>query len=1830
MKNNMKIKWKRFIAGALVLVMFLGLIQLPETEVQAAATNVTLSTGSALGPSDSNGRYNIFLGVSGADISSFSSDAAGNTVYLDGKPLTGGSKAVEYHLVSNELLLCVYYNVIEAGATTAAEIGTHSLVIPAGTVIGSGDTCYITQNDMGYYIDGTTIQQKQVVEFQTTATNVSQDFATRYQMWFSAPTGVLATGATEGTISATVDGNSATATWAVSGDNLLFLLSYSQVEAGATTASSIGSHTVTIPSGTVLSSGFMVKDTLTYTINGTTATPVDNATDMRVQQTCVSSNNTLAAGIYITTDALDGLAYDDGWNIAYTPTGCDGNFTLKKLTETMYFLDIGGAASAGQIVTFSGYVDMLGYRVEYAEASYQYTNGAWISYSEFDYTDVAITAISGTPTITGSNWFAYFTVDTTLPGDYTWDAGGTYTVNASVNGTDTALTVKKSDAQQLFMEIPTSLLAEDAQATVTIKEGKYNNSLFDFGINLTSDFTFYTDGANWGTTEYTNVTVTGFQQAPSYSGKWVLYLNLSDAINGGAWDEGGAFTVNLSVNGVSGTTTVKKADSKVLYLSIPAELLGENEDAVITIKAGKYKKSAEDCGFNLTKDFVAYASKYGWSTSDMILSSNVITPTLVHDDRGDTASAFYVETNFDDGVTVGDWAVQYDFVTSGTLTTDGQTWFKSEIGGVWDEDGNHVDATLYFKKLESKLYYAGTSVQAQTAGESYIVGGVLYDEEHNQLIDYARMKLTWNGSGWTQESIPLADAGLDADVNSDSEVDSRDLVRLKRHQDNELVSINEAREDINYDGNKNAYDVSSLRKVLLGMLYYRGDSAQPDVPYGTLIIDESKAIDKVAYSCPEIGTWAGTRYQSEFTPYSDEKIDEIFQEYKAAGFTMLNSEYVAELTDQAVASSYNDALRAYLNGAARNGLGVIVKSLYLEAILRADDLETTYPSWKTVMDQYVDYLSDYSAFRGFMMSDELGTTYTSNYQTIAGYLHETYPELVLFSSECPNYATGYTEEETYKAYADSFGVASGYFTYDNYALRLEHVTGDNIDDKNYYVEENWYTNLKWAAENSLDENGNQKYIPGITIQAFSMVAGESFEGFDFDYFATVTKDFYCYAPTEPKDIGFQVYTSLAWGMQSINYFCYEDHFDASQGIEDEMQVNSAVKSAVTSVNAEIKGLESVYKGFTWKQTLDSNDFTNGQTTSTGNERLASATVSGARTFIGCMKNIDGFDGYMIANAEGPRTSTEATVTLTFNNATSAIAYVDGEETPVELTNGACTFTVGVGEGVFVIPIRQEKAEDFVDFTVEVAEDEEPVVLQISDTQIIDASQDSADRLNDIQDAYYTKARIAEHCYDYLDELIGNTNPDLILVTGDLVYGDFDDDGSVFKGFVEYMESKKIPWAPVFGNHEAETTVTNGTASGIDVYCDWLEEATATGYCLFKQGNLTGNGNYTVGIKQGDEITRVFFMLDSNGSSTASAESLANKQTTESVGFGSDQIKWYTETAKEIISVSEETRFSFVFHIQLAAFADAYAKYGFTNSDTLNNPINIDLLDNQEAGDFGYLGRDLKSAWDTNYIVYNGLKELGVDSIFVGHEHCNSASVVYDGIRFQYGQKSSTCDRANYIDSTGEVIGAECREDLTPLVGGTVIPLTTDGSLGTPYIYMCGFENGVVDWDSYKEEDNSIAGLQFDGKNAGTNLYTTESTSTINVTADAIDGYNAWKVECASQSKVYVQTSLLEGKSTFSFSAYVPSTSTNTMQLTDYPIFAIRVKTSANSRPEFGNCIDGHICYSTTTSDATRLVTPGTWQTFTVDLTELDTSDCTEFAFYVGTGNTIYIKDVVIE
>ncbi len=528
-----------------------------------------------------------------------------------------------------------------------------------------------------------------------------------------------------------------------------------------------------------------------------------------------------------------------------------------------------------------------------------------------------------------------------------------------------------------------------------------------------------------------------------------------------------------------------------------------------------------------------------------------------------------------------------------------------------------------------------------------------------------------------------------------------------------------------------------------------------------------------------------------------------------------------------------------------------------------------------------------------------------------------------------------------------------------------------------------------------------------------------------------------------------------------------------------------------------------------------------------------------------------------------------------------------------------------------------------DFVVEVPAGRDPVVLQLSDTQIIDAGQTRPGR-DGVDRNLWATDKMDERCFNYLEEVITATNPDFIIITGDVIYGEFDDNGTVLTTFINFMDSFQIPWSPVFGNHD------NESAKGVDWQCAQFE---ASEYCYFEQNDVSGNGNYSVGIAQDGELLRVFYMMDTNACGNATAEDKASgKVLYNYVGFKQDQIDWYTSQIETLKKYAPDVKISFAYHIQQQVFADAYAKYGFNQAEKYQD-INLDTMEGVAEGDFGYIGRQMKGPWDTDKKVYNAMKTLGVDSIFVGHEHCNNVSVMYEGIRFTYGLKSGEYDRFNFLNADGTVgggYGYEMPKTSTPLVGGTVIVLSEgDGAIDDCYNYYCGFENGQIDWSDYEPEEVLVVnGLQYGGINAtGAQMYADGQ-----VVAEAVEfnGENVYKVTANGQGKLYINTALLKGKTTFTFTLYME----NAVGQYELNPFAIRIKpddgAGANIPGMFfsGSSNKQYIRYMLDTDVEEVRLQLGVWKTYTVDITDI-AEGCTEFAFNIAQGNVMYLRDVTL-
>ena len=302
----------------------------------------------------------------------------------------------------------------------------------------------------------------------------------------------------------------------------------------------------------------------------------------------------------------------------------------------------------------------------------------------------------------------------------------------------------------------------------------------------------------------------------------------------------------------------------------------------------------------------------------------------------------------------------------------------------------------------------------------------------------------------------------------------------------------------------------------------------------------------------------------------------------------------------------------------------------------------------------------------------------------------------------------------------------------------------------------------------------------------------------------------------------------------------------------------------------------------------------------------------------------------------------------------------------------------------------------IDFFVQ-AKDDTLKILQLTDMQVIDSMQCRYEgRLSEVSMIEAHPSKMAETLFDDMDALVARTNPDLIIITGDISYGEFDDKGTSLLAFIETMEKYGIPWAPVWGNHDNETVL------GVDWQCKQFENAK---HCLFKKGNTVGCCNYTVGLKnKAGELVRVLYMLDSNGCGNVSELSLA-QGVKRTIGFAEEQLAWVEENYAAICKeyACEVPTFA-CFHIEPKDYWDALKIKGYVDRENFK-PIDLDPA----TGDFGAIHEISWPGEEDAPHITPTLKKINADGVFFGHSHVNDASVEYDGIRWTYGVKTGRYD-----------------------------------------------------------------------------------------------------------------------------------------------------------------------------------------------------------------------------
>lgn len=461
----------------------------------------------------------------------------------------------------------------------------------------------------------------------------------------------------------------------------------------------------------------------------------------------------------------------------------------------------------------------------------------------------------------------------------------------------------------------------------------------------------------------------------------------------------------------------------------------------------------------------------------------------------------------------------------------------------------------------------------------------------------------------------------------------------------------------------------------------------------------------------EIGAYAGPRvlnyrfYNGVYGAKADDPEDgwegwlteEAFQDYIDCGFTYVMPEYdglydvTTDGKTRATAYSFEESdLYAYMELAEKMGIPVVMGSSILTGLTNTTDYRLT-EDVKNHLTELVENLSQYKMFKGFTLRDEPDVAYAQSFKAVYDFMKELKPDLYYFTSYLPihhpdalKFSKNYSGdvEAAYKEYMDAYSDATEQFIYDHYPLIIDPSSGTTS------ISETWYQNLEVVAKHGA-ENG---YKTGITIQssAYGPEGGE------------LTQEHR--RPIETKaDAAYQVYTSLAYGMKDIAWFTYwehwmysnsEEHYTAMVDYPEEpggAPVKTDAYYAVKEINHEIQKFDHVFLKYNWEGTM--------AVTKEGAEMSLPMTyisdyksprIKGVEAteeaIIGCMKDAEGYDGFMIVNATDPALNKSNNVTVTFKQATKALAYIGGEETIIDLKDGTYTFELKSGEGVFVIPI----------------------------------------------------------------------------------------------------------------------------------------------------------------------------------------------------------------------------------------------------------------------------------------------------------------------------------------------------------------------------------------------------------------------------------------------------------------------------------------------------------------------------------------------------------------
>ena len=261
----------------------------------------------------------------------------------------------------------------------------------------------------------------------------------------------------------------------------------------------------------------------------------------------------------------------------------------------------------------------------------------------------------------------------------------------------------------------------------------------------------------------------------------------------------------------------------------------------------------------------------------------------------------------------------------------------------------------------------------------------------------------------------------------------------------------------------------------------------------------------------------------------------------------------------------------------------------------------------------------------------------------------------------------------------------------------------------------------------------------------------------------------------------------------------------------------------------------------------------------------------------------------------------------------------------------------------------------------------------------------------LSDVQFNTPNISQETMNNIETIVKREKPDLVIFNGDNSFGlqREKDVKNYLRKMTQYLEENQIPWAHVFGNHDAELWRPALDKESQQAVYESFD------YCVSKAGDedLYGVGNFVLPVLEHDS-DKIAFNIWCFDSGTGGIYTDANAATDVTVGNNTfwshyenmemNQVEWFQESS----ALLEEYNGApipgmMAFHIPLQ---ETYYAWASRETD------NLEWTGTQ---------RENISAHAQDIPLFNAAKKNNILAIVNSHDHINDFMVKYQGIRLCY-------------------------------------------------------------------------------------------------------------------------------------------------------------------------------------------------------------------------------------